>query len=144
MTSWLRRAGVVAACLAALLAPACGSPTGPDGFDVTGNWQGTWQFVSAGATLTDEVTAVLTQSGSTASGTWSSASGVTGQMSFTPTSMMTGTLTITQMILTGQVCTATTALTGTASASRLEFMLADITPSGVCQWATAQRFLLTK
>jgi hypothetical protein len=65
-------------------------------------------------------------------------------MSFTPTSMMTGTLTITQMILTGQVCTATTALTGTASASRLEFMLADITPSGVCQWATAQRFLLTK
>jgi hypothetical protein len=131
----------------ALLLAGCGSgsPTSASSiFSVAGNWTGTWQFVSAGATVTDGVTATLTQDGLNAKGTWTADSGPSGQVSFTVAASLSGTLTISQTTLTGQSCSATTTLSGAGSATALDFTLTAIPPSGLCQWATSNQFSLKK
>ena len=119
------------------------SPSGP-GVSVAGNWTGTWQFVTAGATVTDDVTASLSESGSTVSGTWSSRSGAAGAIPFTAGSSIAGTLTISQTLLSGLNCSATSSLSGTASATAIMFTTANIPPSGLCQWGESAKFVLNK
>jgi hypothetical protein len=140
------RAGCLAAtlCAAALAASACDSPLGPDGFTLAGNWSGTWTFVAAGATVTDTVAVTFSQNQSAATGTWTAESGPSGELTITARTVTTGTLTITQTTLVGDTCSATTAVSGTASGEAIELTVADIPPGGSCQWATGQRFSLTR
>ena len=129
-------------CAAGLAAStSCNSPTAPS---IDGAWAGTWQFVTAGVTVTDTVTATFSHSGANVSGTWSSQGGASGQLTLTTGSTVTGSITITRVLATGPTCTATTALAGTASATTLDFTLTDVAPAGLCQWATANHFVLTK
>jgi hypothetical protein len=135
---------VCAAATLAAGAAGCGdSPTSPS-LNIAGNWTGTWQFRSAGVTVTEDVTATFTQSGSNASGNWSAQSGATGQFTIAVGESITGTMTISQTLFTGQVCSGSTTLTGTAAASAVDLTIAPLTSSGLCQWATEIRFLLQR
>ena len=131
--------------VALLLLPACGGgSTSPSpALNLAGTWTGSWQFVTSGATIVDTVTATLTQTGSTVSGTWTSESGATGQISnLAAQSSITGSLTISQPTLTGAACTATTSVSGTASASSIDLTVPQIPASGVCQWGSSMQFSL--
>ena len=136
----------LAVALAAHL--ACGGSTPPapsTNLNLAGTWTGSWRFVTSGVTITDAVTATLTQSGSDVNGTWTAQSGASGQIThLTPSTSTSGGLTISQTALTGTLCNATTTVAGTASASALELSVAPIGSSGVCQWATSQQFSLRK
>jgi len=133
---------------ALLAAVSCGSksPPGPSTtLNLGGNWSGTWQYVTSGVTIVDNVTVTLTQAGADASGTWTAESGASGQVQrLVPQASTSGTLTITQMTITGSACSATAAVTGTASATAIDLNVAAIPPSGVCQWAASQKFSLHK
>lgn len=142
MSVWRR--GVLMLVALSVLGAGCSSPTGPDGFGVDGTWSGSWSFMSGGATVTDTVTAAISQSGNSASGSWNAASGPSGTLTFTPTTATSGTLTIMQTVITGQVCAATTTVTGTASGTRIELTLADFPTTPFCPWATMNRFVLTR
>ena len=135
--------------LVSLLAlPACGgSTTGPSEtqLNLAGNWTGTWSFVSAGANVSDTVTMTVSQNGQTsAGGQWSAISNVAGTVSFTPTADFTGTASISQTLITGANCSATTTVTGTASANQIKFTLGTLTPTNLCQWATNHQFTFTR
>lgn len=137
----LRRAlWAVLACCGALASAGCDSDTSPSDVALEGTWNGTWQFVTAGVTVTDTVTAELTRSGANSTGTWAAESGPSGNVTLTPGEPLTGTLTINHTTITGQTCSATTNISGTATTSRIEFTTAEIPPSGICQWATSNRF----
>jgi hypothetical protein len=135
-----RFALVVIASACALAGAGCESDMSPTRVDVAGSWTGTWQFVTGGVTVTDTVTATLTQNGTNATGTWTAASGPTGEVSFEVRDSITGTLTMTQTAITGQPCTATTTLSGTVTQTTLEFTTTTPMPSGICQWAANNQF----
>ena len=142
----MRRLVVV---VALALVTSCGggsmSPAPTPTLNLAGTWTGSWQFVTSGATVTDAVTATLTQTGSTATGTWTSESGATGQITnLTAQSSISGSLTISQTTLTGAACNATTSVRGTASASAIDLTVPHIPPSGVCQWGSSMQFSLHK
>jgi hypothetical protein len=140
------RSRVVIVSAMLVVAAACGSsPSAPSSpaLSLAGSWSGTWQFVTAGATVTDAVTANLTQSGSAVSGPWTAASGATGQLNFTAGSTVSGTMTITQSIVT-TCSTAAISLSGTATTTSLDFTLAPIPSSGTCQWPTGNHFVFRK
>ena len=133
----------------ALALAACGdspTPPSPTTLNLVGTWTGTWTFVTAGATVSDTVTMTVAQTPSSESvgGQWSAAGGAAGTVSFTPTADFTGTLTISQTLVTGGNCSASTTLTGTASASQIRFTLGTLTPTGLCQWATNQQFAFNR
>ena len=54
--------------LCVLAGAGCDSDMSPSRTDVGGSWTGTWQFVTGGLTVTDAVTAMLTQNGTNATG----------------------------------------------------------------------------
>jgi hypothetical protein len=139
MTARLARLAVLAG-MCALAGAGCDSDMSPSRTDVGGSWTGTWQFVTGGLTVTDAVTAMLTQNGTNATGTWTAASGPSGELTFAVGASITGTLTITQTTLTGQPCTATTTLTGTVTATTLEFTTTSPASTGFCQWAANNQF----
>ena len=132
------------ACACALSLAGCGSDMSPSRIDVAGSWSGSWQFQTGGATVTDSVTAQLTQTGTSASGTWAAAGGASGELSFTAGASISGTLTISQMTVTGQTCSATTTISGTASASTISFTMTTPAASGICQWAASNQFSLQR
>ena len=127
---------------------ACGgSTTGPSDtpLNLAGTWNGTWTFVSGGATVSDTVTMTVTQTGTSAGGQWSSGTGaVAGTVSFTPAADFTGTASISQTLIIGGNCSATTTLTGTASANQIRFTLGTLTAVNLCQWATNHQFTFTR
>jgi hypothetical protein len=112
--------------------------------NLSGAWTGTWRFQTAGVTVTDDVTATLTQSGTSAAGDWTAQSGPRGQLTLAVGDSISGTLTISQTMFTGQVCTGTATVTGSATSSTLELAAAQVPSSGVCQWAAEMRFSLRK
>jgi len=143
--------GVLVMIALLLSASACGdSPTQPSNdtppgtIDVAGEWSGSWTYTAAGVTVTDEVTMTLGMSGGMASGSWTAASGASGQVSFSSQATMSGTLTINQAVLGQSSCNGSTTIAGTAAGARLDFTVADIAPSGVCQWGTGGRFVVTR
>jgi hypothetical protein len=98
----------------------------------------------AGATVVDAVTLTLTQSSSTTGGPWSASGGAAGTISFATGATFTGTASISQTLLSGPNCSASTTLSGTASATSLQFTLESLTPAGLCQWAASHQFALTR
>ena len=143
----MRRRVAIAAAL--MLFTACGggstSPSPTPALNLAGTWTGSWQFVTSGATIVETVTATLTQTGSTVSGTWTSESGATGQISnLAAQASVSGSLTISQPTLTGPTCTTTTSVSGTASASAIDLTVPQIPATGVCQWGSSMQFSLHK
>jgi len=135
---------LVVAAMIVIAAAACdNSPTGPS-LNLAGTWSGTLTFVTAGVTVTDSVTATLSQSGSSVTGGWTSAGGTTGQLTLTAAADITGSTTISQTTVTGQVCSGSTSVSGPATSSRLELALAALTPTSACPWATNQQMVLTR
>lgn len=135
----------VLGCLVAL-ATACGgssTPPAPSSITITGDWSGTWQFVTSGVTVTDNIRATFTQAG-TATGTWSADSGATGQFTFAVAANVSGTLTIAQVLVSGTTCTATANLTGTVSANAITLSAPTIPPSPLCAWAMNNQFSLRR
>ena len=135
--------------LCGLILPACGNTTttpSPTLLNLGGTWTGTWSFVSGGATVSDTVTMTLTQnpSSATVGGQWSATGNAAGTVSFAPTAEFTGTATISQTLITGGNCTATTTVTGTASTSQIQFTLGALTPAGLCQWAASNQFTFNR
>ena len=114
--------------------------------NLAGSWSGTWTFVTAGFTVSETVSMTVTQNGETsAGGQWVTTSGaVAGTVAFPPTADFTGTANISQTLLNGVNCSATTTATGTATASQIRFTLGTLTPAGLCQWATNHSFTFTK
>ena len=136
---------MLAAVLIAIAATACDddSPTGPS-VDLSGRWTGTLTFVTSGVTVTDNVSTTLSQSGSSVTGGWTTLGGTQGQFTLTAAAEITGATTISHSTITGQPCTASTSVTGTATSTRLELSLAPVTQTGVCQWAANQQMVLTR
>ena len=138
---------LVLGCFVALAAACGGSSTAPTppptSITITGDWSGTWQFVTSGVTVTDNIRATFTQAG-TATGTWSADSGANGQFTFAVAANVTGTLTIAQLKVSGQTCTATAALTGTVSTNAITLSVPTIPSSPQCDWATNSQFSLRR
>ena len=141
----MRRALVLAALVLPL---ACGgnSPSSPSAtLNLGGAWTGSLQYVTSGVTVTDAVTATLTQTGTSVGGTWTAESGASGQFSnLTAAASVTGIVTISQTTLTGASCSATSAINGNASASSITLAVAQIQPTGICQWASGMQFSLRR
>lgn len=135
---------VVAAMIAIGAAAACGGSPGGPSLNLAGAWSGTLTYVTAGVMVTDTVTTTLNQSGSSVTGGWTSAGGTTGQFSLNASADITGTTTISQTTITGQVCSGSTPVSGTATSSRLELALATLTPTSACPWAANQLIVLTR
>ncbi len=131
------RALIVCACV---VIAGCDSDMSPSRIDLAGEWTGSWQFVTGGVTVTDTVTASLSQNGTNVTGTWTAGGGTTGEVSFTAAESISGTLTLTQTTMTGQPCSATTTLSGSASSTALDFAAATPAPNGICQWAASNQF----
>ncbi|HUL74061.1 MAG TPA: hypothetical protein VLT86_13225 [Vicinamibacterales bacterium] len=128
------------------LAGACGStPSSPSAPALTlaGAWSGTWDFVTAGATVTDTVVVTLSESNGIASGHWTAVSGANGQLSLPVAQTATGTITITTALIV-PCSTASISVSATESATTLDFTLAPIPSSGNCQWPTSNHFVLHK
>lgn len=143
----MRTAALAILFACGLVLSACGGSAtnpSPTPLNLAGNWTGTWTFVSAGATVSDAVTMTVTQTGNSAGGQWTAASNVAGAISFTPTADFTGTASISQTLIVGGNCSASTTLTGTASATQIRFTLGTLTPVGLCQWATNQQFVFSR
>lgn len=142
----MRPRSILVAAFLALVSCGGKSPSAPSaGLNLGGNWSGTWQYVTSGVTIVDNVTATLAHSSMDVNGTWTAESGASGQLQrLVPQASTSGSLTITQTTITGTACTATTAVAGTASATTIELTVSPIAPNGVCQWASDQRFSLRK
>jgi len=141
------RRRVIGALLYGSMLAACGdtpaTPT-PVALNIGGAWNGTWTFVTAGVTATDAVSVTFTQTGTSAGGFWSSATGPGGQITLEVGPTISGSVSISQTLLSGVNCTASTTISGTASSSRVQFTLGALTPAGLCQWATNQQFTFTR
>jgi hypothetical protein len=140
------RLALAAAFITQLACGGSSSPTSPTAnLNLGGTWAGSWQFVTSGVAVSDAVTATFTQTGSSVSGTWRAESGASGQFpQLAPQASTSGTVTVSQTTITGTVCNGTASVTGTASASALELTVAQIPPSGLCQWASSMQFSLRK
>jgi len=121
----------------------CGgsSSTAPTPLSIAGDWTGTWQFVTSGVTVTDNVRATFTQT-DTATGTWIADGGATGQFSFAVAPTVSGTFTVTQVKVSGPTCTQTASLTGTVSTNSMTLSVPAIASSPQCSWATNNQFSL--
>lgn len=143
-----RRLIVVAVAGALFVSGGCGSsgaPTAPTApFSVSGTWTGTFEYVTAGVTVTDEVTLILTQPSTSASGSWSAGSAATGTASFGVASSVTGNFTISQPNVGGAPCTGSSTLSGSASSTSLVLNIANLTPTAACPWATGMKLTLKK
>jgi len=138
-------ARIVAPVAIAVAAAACGSDSpmttaAPTTINLGGAWTGTWQFLTAGVTVTDTVTATLTQSGSQVTAGWTAASGATGTLAFAAAAGFTGPFTINEPAL-GFTCTGSGQASGTAAVDALAFDVPSIGGSG-CQWSTNNHFAL--
>jgi hypothetical protein len=146
MGMWRPR--VLATWLAAACVSGCGAtstaPTqtpGPTGLDLSGQWSGTWQYVTASLMVTETVVLTVTQSHSSATGTWTAEGGAVGSISLGTGATISGTFVI-WVTTFGGSCSAASTLTGTASATDLRFSVQDLTPTSGCQWSTHNQFVL--
>ena len=133
-------------CAAITAAAACGSsPSGPsDGLNLSGNWSGRLEYQTAGVNVSDDVTMVINQLSTTATGNWSAAGQTTGTVSFSPAATVSGTFTITQTNLASGACTGSSTIAGTATAGDLVFTVANVPQTVTCPWATGMKFTLKK
>jgi len=142
----MRRLGV---CLfAALTATAsCGgsaSPSSPTSLSLAGNWSGRFEYQTAGVNVSDDVTMVINQLATNATGNWSTAGQTSGTVSFPAIATVAGSFTITQPNIASAACTGSSTIAGTATASDLVFTVTNVVPTATCPWATSMKFTLHK
>lgn len=130
------------------LAASCGgssSPSSPSSsLSLSGTWSGRFEYQTAGVNVTDEVTMAINQLATTASGNWSATGQTTGTVSFPAASTVTGGFTITQTNIGSGACTGSSTMSGTATASDLVFIVANVAQTASCPWATNMKFTLHK
>jgi hypothetical protein len=107
-------------------------------------WTGTWTFTSGGAIVSDTATVTLAQTGTSASGSWSAGAGPGGQLTLTIGANISGTISVSQTLLNGVNCSASTTVAGSATSTQISFTLVALAPTGLCQWATNQQFTFTR
>lgn len=132
---------LVAGCLA--VTAACGdNPAAPGPVNVFGEWTGTWQFATAGLTVTDSVRVVFVPLPLNSwTGLWSADSGASGQFQIADQTSTTGTFTITLPKLTGGTpCTATATVSGTLSSTAITLSVPSLPSTNTCPWATDHQF----
>ena len=136
---------MVAILVSIFLNVGCGSSsTAPSSsLSLGGSWNGTFQYVTGGVTVTDTVTATIIQSTS-AIGQWAAASGATGTFSFPPAATASGAFTISQPNIGSAACAGTSTMAGTAATSAVVFTVADITKTATCPWATQMTMTLQR
>ena len=126
------------------LAAGCGgssAATAPTPATIAGDWSGTWQFVTSGVTVTDNIHVTFTQT-DTVTGTWAADGGATGQFRFAPGANVTGTFSITQLKVSGQTCSGSGNLTGTVGTNAITLSVPSIPSTSQCDWATNNQFSL--
>jgi len=141
----MKRAGLL--LFAALVAASCGgsaSPSSPTSINISGNWTGRFEYQTAGVNVTDDVTMVINQLSTTATGNWSTAGLTTGTVSFPASGAVAGSFTITQTNIASGACNGSSTIAGTATSSDLVFTVANVTPTATCPWATGMKFTLHK
>ena len=124
----------------------CGdTPSEPSAaLNLAGNWTGTWTFVSGGATVSDAVTMTVSQNGTVAGGQWSAAGGAAGNVQFSPAADFTGTANISQTLIIGGNCSASTTISGTATSNQIRITYGTLAPTGLCQWSASNQFTFTR
>ncbi len=144
--SMIRRTsiGLIAAVLIASAGCGASSPTSPASFSVSGTWTGKFEYTTGGVSVSEDVTMVLTQPSTSATGAWSSTSSATGTVGFPVASTVAGTFTINQPNIGSASCSGSSTLTGTASTTDLILNVVNVTQTGTCNWATGMRFTLKK
>jgi hypothetical protein len=113
---------------------------------VAGNWSGSWTFVTAGVTVTDNAHASVSVDGTGVHGTWTAESGPGGTFTFASLpsgAAASGTLTIAISTLSG-TCSAQASVSGTATTGALDLVVAALPSNANCVWATDQRFAFKK
>jgi len=65
-------------------------------------------------------------------------------VSFAAVANVAGGFTIAQQNVGSGVCSGSSAITGSATATDLVLTVANITPTAACPWATSMRFTLKK
>lgn len=142
------RAWCLASALASIVAAAAcgGNPSSPGAasLSLAGNWSGSFEYQTAGATVKDDATMVISQPAGTATGNWSTAGLTTGTVSFPASATVTGNFTITQASLASSTCAGSSTISGTASATDLVLTVANLTPTAACPWATAMKLTLKR
>lgn len=131
--------------LLALGAACGGGPSSPTAtLTLAGNWSGRFEYQTAGVNVSDDVTMVVNQLSTTATGNWTATGQTTGTVSFPASATVAGSFTITQTNIASGPCTGSSTIAGTATASDLVFTVANVTPSASCPWATGMKFTLHK
>ena len=130
----------------ALVTSSCGdSPSEPTAsLNLAGTWTGTWTFVSGGATVSDAVTMTVSQNGTSAGGQWTAAGGAGGTVQFSPAADFSGTASISQTLIIGGNCNASTTISGTATSNQIRFTYGTLTPTGLCQWSASNQFTFNR
>jgi hypothetical protein len=129
-----------------VFAASCGgSTTSPSAsLNLAGNWSGHFEYQTAGANVTDDVTMVILQPSTTATGNWTASGQTTGTVSFAAAPTVNGSFTITQTNIASATCTGTSTISGTASATDLVLTVANVTQTAACPWAAGMKFTLHK
>jgi hypothetical protein len=134
--------------VAVAFAASCGggsSSTSPSSnLNLTGTWSGRFEYQTAGATVSDDVTMVISQPSTTATGNWSAGGLTTGTVSFAAVATVSGAFTITQTNIASAACTGSSTISGTATATDLVFTVANVAQTAACPWATGMKFTLKK
>lgn len=142
------RGRCLAPALAVIVAAAScgGNPSSPGaaGLSLAGNWSGTFEYQTAGATVKDDATMVISQPAGTATGNWSTAGLTTGTVSFPASATVSGNFTITQASFGGSTCAGSSTISGTASATDLVLTVANLTTSAACPWAAGMKLTLKR
>lgn len=133
--------------LSIALAASCGGSTSTSptvSLNLAGNWSGRLDYQTAGVNVTDDVTMVIFQPSTTATGNWSASGLTTGTVSFVAAATVSGSLSITQPGIASTACQGSSTISGTASATDLVLNVANLTQTAACPWATGIRFTLHK
>lgn len=139
--------GVLVALVALVAATSCGnnpSSPGAASLSLAGNWSGSFEYQTAGATVKDDATMVISQPAGTATGNWSTAGLTTGTVSFPASATVNGNFTIAQANVGSGSCSGSSTISGTASATELVLTVANLTATAACPWATGMKLTLTR
>lgn len=113
---------------------------------LSGSWSGSWHYTVSGLKVTDDVRVEFAASGATMAGQLSSAAGVTAVLTFTQPSPMSGTTSLSVVLLNGATCVGNGAMSAALAGDELRVAMPAVTPvSGGCTvWASGSTFVLKR
>jgi hypothetical protein len=147
---------MIAACACGGSSSSPSAPTSPStptvpasswtGPAIAGNWSGSWTYTVSGLKVTDDVRVTFAAAGTTMTGQLSGSAGVSATLSLTQPSPMSGTASLTIVLLSGSTCVGSGAISGSLNGDELRFQLPSvISVSGGCSvWASDGAFVLKR